>query len=199
MGHAPGHAFALAAIVVASLLVACDAGVPRPSAPGIHSAPGEPATSRPASPPATSGSPSGIATAPPSSACIPTDQDQYVYNPARLVVRAACIRVTGTVEETRHEADGDLHILIALDLPYTNLLTPANQGEELGDLVVEPVCVDPVSQRDAVASCARDHDPLGTLPAAGMHIWLEGRSVTDSDHGGWAELHPLYRWGEPWR
>jgi len=33
------------------------------------------------------------------------------------------------------------------------------------------------------------------LPSVGMHVWMEGRYVLDLDHGGWAELHPLYRWG----
>jgi len=29
----------------------------------------------------------------------------------------------------------------------------------------------------------------------GAHVWMEGRYVADSEHGGWAELHPLHRWG----
>jgi hypothetical protein len=128
-------------------------------------------------------------------ACKATDQVRYVYHPDRLQVAKACIRVKGTVAVIRTEADGDLHILIRLDRPYRYLLRPANQGEELGDLVVEPVCVGSVSQTDAIVTCHRDHDPLRSLPSVGMHIWLEGRYVFDLDHGGWAELHPLYRWG----
>jgi len=128
-------------------------------------------------------------------ACRPTDQDRYVYNPDRLEVRAACIHVTGTVAAVRYEADGDLHILLALDPAFTHLLTLANQGVELGDLVVEPVCVRPVTQADAIAICASDPDPLaGPFPVVGDKIWMEGRYVFDLDHGGWAELHPLYRW-----
>ena len=129
-------------------------------------------------------------------ACKPTDQDRYVYHPYRLVVQAACIRVTGTVEAIRREADGDVHILLALDPAYAHLLTPANQGVELGDLVVEPVCVHSVSQTDAIAVCASDPDPMGALPGVGDRVWMEGRYVFDSDHGGWAELHPLYHWGD---
>ena len=119
-----------------------------------------------------------------------------MYHPSRLAVQAACIRVTGTVEAIRHEADGDLHILLALDSAYVHLLRPANQGEELGDLVVEPVCVRSVSQTDAIALCASDPDPFpGPFPVVGERIWMEGRYVFDLEHGGWAELHPLYRWG----
>ena len=132
----------------------------------------------------------------PGDGCAPTDQDRYVYHPSRLAVRTACIHVTGTVAAIRTEADGDLHILLALDPSYTRLLTPANQGEELGDLVVEPVCVHAVGQADAIQVCASDPDPLrGPFPSVGERVWMEGRYVLDLDHGGWAELHPLYRWG----
>lgn len=129
-------------------------------------------------------------------ACRATDQDAYVYHPYRLEVLAGCVHVTGTVAAVRREADGDLHILIALDGRYASLLRPANQGQELGDLVVEPVCVKSVSQTDAIAICAADPDPLRPpYPVVGESVWLEGRYVLDLDHGGWAELHPLYRWG----
>ncbi|HEY8870566.1 MAG TPA: hypothetical protein VIM30_14420 [Candidatus Limnocylindrales bacterium] len=128
--------------------------------------------------------------------CTPTDQDRYVYNPDRLEVRAACLRVTGTVAAIRNEADGDLHILLAIDPEFEHLLTPANQGVELGDLVVEPVCVRKVTQRDAIEACGADPDPLSApLPTVGAHVWMEGRYVFDLEHSGWAELHPLYRWG----
>ena len=127
--------------------------------------------------------------------CSPTNQDRYVYNPNRLAVQAACLHVTGVVEAVRHEADGDLHILLALDAPYAHLLTPANQGVELGDLVIEPVCIRSVSQKDAIGTCAADRNPLKPpFPTVGAHVWMEGRYVLDLEHGGWAELHPLYRW-----
>lgn len=151
-----------------------------------------PAQLAPAPPPPTA----QVTPTPKPVACAPTDQDQYVYHPDRLAVQAACIRVTGTIEAVRYEADGDLHILLALDPPYAQLLTPANQGVELGDLVVEPVCVRSVSQADAIAICASDPDPLpGPFPIVGQQVRMEGRYVFDLEHGGWAELHPLYRWG----
>ena len=128
-------------------------------------------------------------------ACRPTDQDRYVYHPARLQVLAACLRVTGTVAFIREEADGDLHIGLALDAPYEHLIVAANQGAERGDLVIEPVCELRVTQADAIATCAADRDPLRGLPRLGEHVWMEGRYVADLQHGGWRELHPLYRWG----
>ena len=167
------------------------ASSPGPSvAPGAHAAPA--ATAHPTARPLAHATPRPTAMP---AACSPTDQVRYVYNPYRLAVQASCIYVTGTVAAVRHEADGDLHILLALDPAYRHLLTAANQGEELGDLVIEPVCVEAVSQADAIATCAADHDPLTTLPAVGDRVWMEGRYVFDTEHGGWAELHPLYRWG----
>jgi hypothetical protein len=130
-----------------------------------------------------------------STACLSTDQDQYVYHPSRLQVLASCIRVTGVIAAIRNEADGDLHLLLRLVHEFANLLTPANANES-GDLVIEPVCVKSVTQADAIAVCASDPDPFGgPFPTVGQHIWMEGRYVLDADHGSWAELHPLYRWG----
>jgi len=135
--------------------------------------------------------------------CQPTDQDRYIYNPNRLSVQAACIRVTGEVLAKIVEADGDFHIRVLLDSQYANLLTSANQQQcanndqgvrTCGLLVVEPVCENNVTQSDAQATCAADKDPITPLPSVGQHVWMEGRYVFDEDHGGWAELHPLYRW-----
>lgn len=129
------------------------------------------------------------------STCIPTDQDQYVYRPARLQVIAACLRVTGTIVSSTAEADGDVHIDVRLDPEYEALLTQANLDDG-GDLVVEPVCQFPPLQAEAIRVCASDGDPLtGGLPAVGDYVFLEGRYVLDLQHHAWAELHPLYRWG----
>jgi hypothetical protein len=139
--------------------------------------------------------PTGVATVSiPPAQCLPSDQDQYVYHPARLHVLQSCIRVTGVVEASRLENDGDLHLQLRLDPPYQFLLQPANRFEQ-GDLVVEPVCVSLPLQPDALDECVGDSHPVTTLPALGQHVWMEGRYVLDGEHGDWAELHPLYRWG----
>jgi hypothetical protein len=195
-------------VIGMALLAGCANSItPGPGDTGLPTlAPG--ASTGPSAAPASSAGPSSVsddgsgptikpvAVKAPPKACVPTDQDRYVYNPTRLQVVTACLQVTGTVAAIRMEADGDLHILIRLDPAYIHLLRPANQGEELGDLVVEPVCVRSVSQADAINTCAADGDPIASLPASvGAHIWLQGRYVFDLQHGGWAELHPLYRWG----
>jgi hypothetical protein len=131
----------------------------------------------------------------PPAQCAPSDQDQYVYHPQRLHVLQSCIRVTGVVDAVRVENDGDLHIQLRLDPQYSFLLQPANSHEQ-GDLVVEPVCPSLPLQPDALDTCVGDADPLTLLPAQGQHVWMEGRYVLDGEHGDWAELHPLYRWGD---
>jgi hypothetical protein len=132
---------------------------------------------------------------PTQSTCTPTDQDQYVYRPARLQLIAACIRVTGTIVSSTAEADGDVHINVRLDPEYETLLTGANLDEG-GNLIVEPVCELPPLQAEAIRVCASDGDPLsGGLPAIGDHVFMEGRYSLDLQHHAWAELHPLYRWG----
>src|SRR5690348_11873486 len=116
--------------------------------------------------------------------CQPTDQDNYIYHPDRLAVQAPCIRITGEVLAKIQEADGDFHIRVLLDSQYANLVTSANQQQcanndqgvrTCGLLVVEPVCVNSVTQTDAVATCASDNDPLVSLPSVGQHVWMEGR------------------------
>lgn len=136
----------------------------------------------------------GPATTPPTT-CVPTDQDQYVYRPARLQVVAPCIRVIGTVEAMSLESDGDVHINVRLDAPYVGLLNGGNVFED-GDLIVEPVCQIAPPQADAIRICAADPHPLaGPLPRVGDHVWMEGRQILDLQHHAWVELHPLYRWG----
>jgi hypothetical protein len=125
--------------------------------------------------------------------CTPTDQDRYVYRPARLEALASCIRVVGTVIGSSTEADGDIHINIRLDDAYRGVLKPGNEFEA-GDLIVEPVCQVAPPQADAIRICASDPAPLERVPRAGDHVWLEGRYVLDLQHHAWAELHPLYRW-----
>lgn len=175
--------FLMAATI--ALLVACGSPSPTPTTSPVASA---------STTPTVSTSPGNS----PSPICEPTDQDQYIYHAYRLIVQQACIRVTGTIDFVRTEADGDFHIGLKLDPQYANLVNSCNStcvnGAEHGDLVIEPVCANPVSQSDAVATCAADTDPLTSIPSIGQHVWMEGRYVLDNDHG-WMELHPLYRWG----
>ena len=132
----------------------------------------------------------------PEAACAPTDQDKYVYDPRRLQVVQACIRVTGIVDAVEMETDGDTNFFLRLDPPYRGLLKPANTQEERGDLVVETVCASQPVQANAILICDGDPDPYaGPFPSVGAHVWMEGRYVLDLHHEGHSELHPLYRAG----
>lgn len=131
------------------------------------------------------------------SGCVPTDQDQYVYQPSRLQVLRACVHMSGIVESIEQDGvDGDITLLVRPDPPYEQLLTARNRDAQQGNLVVEPVCMLQSLLPAVISLCASDPSPYsGPIPPVGTHVWMEGRYVLDLNHGGWAELHPLYRAG----
>jgi hypothetical protein len=126
-------------------------------------------------------------------AACPGDPHAHVYSPDRLQLLAACIKVTGTIEEEQAEPDGDYHVRLRLDPGQTCVGQPCldadNVSGQAGDLLLEPVCENPVTQADAVAACQGYHNPL-VLPRVGSHVEVTGPFVLDTDHG-WNEIHPL--------
>ena len=103
----------------------------------------------------------------------------------------ACLTVSGTIAVIRSEADGDYHVLLALDPQYRYLLQPANLSGQNGDLVLEPVCQHTVTQAEAVEPCQGSTVQI-PIPPPGTHVLATGAYVYDLDHGAWAELHPLF-------
>ena len=120
----------------------------------------------------------------------PNSMSSHVYNPYRLQLVKPCITASGVVEHEFEEADGDYHLLLALDSQYSNLTNSANQSE-YGDLVVEIICALPISQQDAVLAC-QDYTNSITIPSVNEHITVTGPYVLDNDHSDWAEIHPVY-------
>jgi hypothetical protein len=122
-----------------------------------------------------------------------SDPNAHVYSPDRLRLLAPCIRLTGTIELERAEPDGDFHVRLKLDPGQTCASQPCldadNLSQQAGDLVLEPVCENPITQADAVAACQGYHNPL-VLPPVGSHVEVIGPFVLDTDHG-WNEIHPL--------
>ena len=114
---------------------------------------------------------------------------QYVYNPGRLQVINPCISVSGTVDEVRKEADGDVHILFHLDQEFESLLNEKNISKQHGDLVLESICQSKVRQADAAEPCSRYPGPYFELEI-GRRYLISGTYVHDADHG-WNELHPV--------
>lgn len=136
--------------------------------------------------------PSASVVAQPATAATCGDPHAHVYNPDRLQLLAACVTVTGIVDAVRKERDGDVHILLHLD-PGQEKYLNAKNAQELGDLVLEPVCVDAVTQADAISACVGYSNPL-RMPSIGAHISATGPWVLDRDHG-WLEIHPVSSFG----
>jgi hypothetical protein len=115
---------------------------------------------------------------------------KHVYNPTRLQVVTDCKSVLGTIESKRVEKDGDYHIRVKLDPAFSNLINSANIKNQFGDLVVEPICVNPVTQADAISACQNFHQNIN-IPQIGSHVNITGSYVLDKEHGNWAEIHPV--------
>lgn len=143
--------------------------------------------------PAINTSTSGAASTSSAPASCSGAPDVHVYHPDRLQLLAPCITVDGTVESTKPEADGDVHIGVRLDPGQTcagrACINSGNISEQHRDLVLEPVCEHDVTQQDAVAACAGYRNPL-QIPVIGTHVSVSGPWVLDTDHG-WDEIHPL--------
>jgi hypothetical protein len=130
--------------------------------------------------------------APATSASVPACDSSlwdHVYHPDRLHVIDACRTVTGTVEAIRKEEDGDLHVLLKPDPAYADLVNAANKAEQHGDLVLEPVCVGPVTQPDAEAACQGFQFRMPVIHD-GEHVQVTGSYVLDKRHN-WMEIHPV--------
>ena len=122
------------------------------------------------------------------SACNP-DLWKYVYNPSRLEVIDKCMTVTGVIEESSANDDGDQHMLLKLDAGQENLLKKKNIKEKNGDLVIEAVCLNNITNPKVGGAC-KGYVNHVQLPKMGEHVKVTGSYVIDS-HNGWAEIHPI--------
>jgi len=114
---------------------------------------------------------------------------KYVYDPERLQILSKCKIVTGIIEETNADEDGDQHMLLKLDKGQENLLTDRNIQKKQGDLVIEAVCINNISRKRAIGACNGYINHV-ELPKVGDHVKVTGSYVIDS-HNGWAEIHPI--------
>lgn len=110
----------------------------------------------------------------------------------RLHVIRNCVQVTGTIESARAERDGDWHIRLKLDPAFRDMLDDKNISEEHGDLVLEPVCSNPIRQHDTIdeGACDGFKQDIFDKSMIGEHVEVVGAYVTDMEHG-WNELHPV--------
>ena len=116
----------------------------------------------------------------------------HVYNPTRLQKLTPCVSVSGVVEESTADDDGDQHFLLKLDANQpAGLINKRNIKKKNGDLVVEIVCANPVRLKKVRSACAGYTNKV-PLPKPGDHVRVTGTYVIDS-HNGWAEVHPASR------
>jgi len=131
-----------------------------------------------------------------------------VYLSGRLHVIDRCRTVSGTVDCTKVEPDGDVHVRLRLDPQYAALLKPANElqtciGEPGPHLVVEIIPQHPegILFRTNNADAGGFIDPR--TPTAGEHITVTGPYVIDTNSlhrilyqgraaENWAEIHPAW-------
>lgn len=113
----------------------------------------------------------------------------HVYSPKRLQQISPCLAVTGVIDESNADEDGDQHLLLKLDPGQDKLLNKRNQKKKSGDLVLEVVCANPTTMKKPKAACAGYTNPI-RIPAMGEHVKATGTYVLDS-HNGWTEIHPV--------
>ncbi|MDQ6771030.1 MAG: hypothetical protein M3Z54_13705 [Gemmatimonadota bacterium] len=113
----------------------------------------------------------------------------HVYDPTRLQQVTPCVSVSGTVQESAADDDGDQHFLLKLDPGQEALVNKKNQKQKGGALVVEIVCANPITLQKAKAACAGYTNRI-PKPQVGSHVKATGTYVIDT-HNGWAEVHPV--------
>jgi len=113
----------------------------------------------------------------------------HVYNPKRLQQIASCLSVTGTIDESNVDDDGDQHFLLKLDPGQDTLVNKRNNKKKNGDIVLEIVCANPTTMKKARSACAGYTNPVAILPV-GAHVRATGTYVLDT-HNGWVEIHPV--------
>ena len=114
---------------------------------------------------------------------------KYVYNPKRLQIIDKCIAVTGIIEESSVNEDGDQHMLLKLDKGHENLLTQKNIKRKAGRLVIEAVCINKAEVRKVGNTCAGYINKVH-IPKVGDRVKVTGSYVIDT-HNGWGEIHPV--------
>jgi hypothetical protein len=130
-----------------------------------------------------------------SSVCTNPEPLNHVYNPSRLVVLNQCKTVSGAVVKIIKEKDGDTHIRLKVDSQYSDTINQANVDGQGGNLVIEIVCAYEVTQKDAINACTAYENKI-PVPKVNDHVAITGQFVSDTEHGGWNEIHPVYEISE---
>jgi hypothetical protein len=140
--------------------------------------------------------------------CLPNDLGRTsplagVNRPSRLTVLDPCATFSGTVfgpliKEDTPGLDGDTHIDLTPDPGFERFLRPGNLGKMVAEIVPadKPGCtgtpVIPPDNPDPVSSFGPCTGANIADPSLNTHITVTGPWVTDSQHLGWAEIHPVW-------
>lgn len=123
-------------------------------------------------------------------AVVATDCDERLWGHTyfaeeRLTTVAECVVVEGVVRETHMADDADLIIELQTDPRLVN------DKNKHGWLKVEAVCQGTGTQDKHRTACRGYPGPRFAMPRVGSMVRVTGRYVSDRDHGGWMEIHPL--------
>ena len=120
------------------------------------------------------------------------DKRKFSKPQDRLQIIQDCVTVTGTIISAKAEADGDFHIRLQLDPQFASMVNAKNRSGQHGALVLEPVCMNPVTQKDTIEEHACDGfaQHVYRPEMLKQHVRVTGAYVTDMEHG-WNEIHPV--------
>jgi len=113
----------------------------------------------------------------------------HVYSPKRLQQLVSCLSVTGIIDESSVDDDGDQHFLLKLDPGQDTLVNKRNAKKKGGDIVLEIVCANPTTMKKPKSACAGYTNPV-PIAVVGAHVRATGTYVLDT-HNGWVEIHPV--------
>jgi len=115
---------------------------------------------------------------------------KHVYHPSRLVEKKGCVTVRGVIVKKLKEGDGDFHVRLKLDPGQdSDFINDRNVSGQGGNLVFEPICVNPVTQASAKKACKNFKQKI-SLPNKGDHVEVTGIHMLDTEHG-WLEIHSV--------
>lgn len=115
---------------------------------------------------------------------------KHIYHKPRLHIIKKCVTVTGVISRAcRKEKDGDWHCFLKLDKQFEFMLNDMNRKKEFGDLVIEPICVKPPTQADAIQACRGFSQSFPQI-VVGNRVAVTGDYVLDTAHGHF-EIHPI--------
>jgi len=101
------------------------------------------------------------------------------------------LSVTGVIDESDADPDGDQHFLLKLDPGQDSLVNKRNAKKKGGDIVLEIVCANPTKMKKVKSACTGYTNPIA-IPSVGKHVTATGTYVLDT-HNGWVEIHPVSR------